>query len=63
MYKCKCCVPSAGVVCLPILVVRCVYVPCRAPLCRKMIVVEGVYANSGDIAPLQQLYRLKEAYK
>jgi hypothetical protein len=36
---------------------------CRAPLCRKMIVVEGVYANSGDVAPLQQLYRLKEAYK
>lgn len=35
----------------------------RAPLCRKMIVVEGVYANSGDVAPLQQLYRLKEAYK
>jgi hypothetical protein len=38
-------------------------VVCRAPLCRKMIVVEGVYANSGDIAPLQQLYRLKEAFK
>jgi 7-keto-8-aminopelargonate synthetase-like enzyme len=38
-------------------------VVCRAPLCRKMIVVEGVYANSGDVAPLQQLYRLKEAYK
>lgn len=32
-------------------------------MCRKMIVVEGVYANSGDVAPLQQLYRLKEAYK
>jgi len=28
-----------------------------------MIVVEGVYGNSGDVAPLQQLYRLKEAYK
>jgi 7-keto-8-aminopelargonate synthetase-like enzyme len=28
---------------------------CRAPLCCKMIVVEGVYANSGDVAPLQQL--------
>jgi hypothetical protein len=25
---------------------------CRAPLCRKMIVVSGVYANSGDVAPL-----------
>uniref|UniRef100_A0A383WDB8 serine C-palmitoyltransferase n=1 Tax=Tetradesmus obliquus TaxID=3088 RepID=A0A383WDB8_TETOB len=35
----------------------------RAPLCRKMIVVEGVYANSGDVAPLQQLYSLKEAYR
>lgn len=35
----------------------------RAPLCRKMIVVEGVFANSGDVAPLQQLYRLKEAYR
>jgi serine palmitoyltransferase len=28
-----------------------------------MIVVEGVYANSGDVAPLQQLYSLKEAYR
>jgi serine palmitoyltransferase len=28
-----------------------------------MIVVEGVYANSGDVAPLQQLYNLKEAYR
>lgn len=28
-----------------------------------MIVVEGVYANSGDVAPLQQLYKLKEEYK
>eukprot|EP00775_Hariotina_reticulata_P007301 gene7301-7514_t len=35
----------------------------RSPLCRKMIVVEGVYANTGDLAPLQQLYRLKELYK
>ncbi|KAF6262798.1 pyridoxal phosphate-dependent transferase [Scenedesmus sp. NREL 46B-D3] len=35
----------------------------RAPLCRKMIVVEGVYANSGDVAPLQQLYSLKESYR
>eukprot|EP00882_Tetradesmus_deserticola_P008287 GHRQ01008737.1.p1 GENE.GHRQ01008737.1~~GHRQ01008737.1.p1 ORF type:complete len:565 (+),score=217.81 GHRQ01008737.1:326-2020(+) len=35
----------------------------RAPLCRKMLVVEGVYANSGDVAPLQQLYSLKEAYR
>jgi serine palmitoyltransferase len=28
-----------------------------------MIVVEGVYANSGDVAPLHQLYSLKEAYR
>eukprot|EP00878_Enallax_costatus_P024172 GHUV01025771.1.p1 GENE.GHUV01025771.1~~GHUV01025771.1.p1 ORF type:complete len:375 (+),score=92.27 GHUV01025771.1:543-1667(+) len=35
----------------------------RAPVCRKMIVVEGVYANSGDVAPLQALYELKEAFK
>lgn len=35
----------------------------RSPLCRRMIVVEGVYANFGDVAPLQQLYCLKEQYK
>lgn len=33
------------------------------PLCRRWIVVEGVYANYGDLAPLDQLYRLKEQYK
>eukprot|EP00878_Enallax_costatus_P028768 GHUV01031109.1.p1 GENE.GHUV01031109.1~~GHUV01031109.1.p1 ORF type:complete len:390 (+),score=78.17 GHUV01031109.1:33-1202(+) len=40
----------------------CCCVP-SAPVCRKMIVVEGVYANSGDVAPLQALYELKEAFK
>jgi hypothetical protein len=32
----------------------------RKPLNRRFIVVEGVYANSGDLAPLDQLWPLKE---
>jgi hypothetical protein len=32
---------------------------CRKPLNRRFIVVEGLYANSGDLAPLDQLMPLK----
>lgn len=35
----------------------------KKPLCRRWIVVEGVYANWGDLAPLDQLYGIKEKYK
>jgi Aminotransferase class I and II len=36
---------------------------CSKPLCRRMIVVEGVYANSGDVAPLKALVDLKEQHR
>jgi 7-keto-8-aminopelargonate synthetase-like enzyme len=36
---------------------------CRKPLNRRLIIVEGVYANYGDMAPLDKLYQLKEKYK
>ena len=32
-------------------------------MCRKLIVVEGVFANSGDMAPLDRIYEIKERYK
>ncbi|KAI3430742.1 hypothetical protein D9Q98_009154 [Chlorella vulgaris] len=35
----------------------------RKPLNRRFIVVEGIYANSGDLAPLDQLMPLKEKYR
>ncbi|GBF89694.1 serine palmitoyltransferase [Raphidocelis subcapitata] len=35
----------------------------RKPLCRRMIVVEGVYSNTGEVAPLRRIYELKERYK
>ena len=35
----------------------------KKPLCRKLVVVEGVYANMGDIAPLDKIYEIKEKYK
>ncbi|TPX35481.1 hypothetical protein SmJEL517_g02098 [Synchytrium microbalum] len=35
----------------------------RKPLARKFIVVEGLYANHGDIAPLPKLIELKAKYK
>ncbi|TPX51389.1 hypothetical protein SeMB42_g00487 [Synchytrium endobioticum] len=35
----------------------------RKPLARKFIVVEGLYANYGDIAPLPRLIELKTKYK
>ncbi len=34
--------------------------PCRKPLNRRFIVVEGIYANTGDLAPLRELKALKE---
>lgn len=33
------------------------------PLYRRFVVVEGVYANSGEVAPLAQIAVLKEKYK
>ncbi|EIE21834.1 PLP-dependent transferase, partial [Coccomyxa subellipsoidea C-169] len=33
------------------------------PLNRRFIVVEGIYLHSGDLAPLADIYRLKEKYK
>ncbi len=35
----------------------------RPQLCRKMIVVEGVYGNYGDLAPLAEIVQLKDRYK
>ena len=36
---------------------------CRKPLAPKFIVVEGIYANYGDIALLDKLVPLKEKYR
>ena len=36
---------------------------CRKPLNRRFIVVEGIYAQSGHLAPLDEIYKLKEHYK
>ncbi|GLI60858.1 hypothetical protein VaNZ11_003073 [Volvox africanus] len=33
------------------------------PLCRKLIVVEGIYANYGDMAPLKSIWEIKNKYK
>ena len=33
---------------------------CRKPLNRRFIVVEGIYANTGDLAPLNALRALKQ---
>ncbi|GFH31907.1 aminotran_1_2 domain-containing protein [Haematococcus lacustris] len=35
----------------------------RKPLTRRMIVVEGIYSNTGELAPLTQLLALKNKYK
>lgn len=35
----------------------------RRPLNRRFIIVEGVYGNYGDIAPLDKLYEIKEKYR
>lgn len=35
----------------------------RRPLTRRFIVVEGIYANTGEVAPLAAIRRLKEQYK
>eukprot|EP00201_Polytomella_parva_P010152 CAMPEP_0175049906 /NCGR_PEP_ID=MMETSP0052_2-20121109/6975_1 /TAXON_ID=51329 ORGANISM="Polytomella parva, Strain SAG 63-3" /NCGR_SAMPLE_ID=MMETSP0052_2 /ASSEMBLY_ACC=CAM_ASM_000194 /LENGTH=604 /DNA_ID=CAMNT_0016314073 /DNA_START=195 /DNA_END=2009 /DNA_ORIENTATION=- len=35
----------------------------RKPLCRKYIVVEGIFSEVGDFAPLDKLYEIKEQYK
>ncbi|GIM13887.1 hypothetical protein Vretimale_16954 [Volvox reticuliferus] len=35
----------------------------RKPLCRKLIVVEGIYANYGDMAPLKSIWEIKNKYK
>lgn len=35
----------------------------RRPLNRRFVVVEGVYANTGDVAPLKAIAELKERYK
>ena len=33
---------------------------CSKPLNRRFIVVEGIYANYGDVAPLDRIKELKE---
>ena len=35
----------------------------KLPLVRQFIIVEGVYANYGDICPLPELLELKKRYK
>lgn len=35
----------------------------RKPLNRRFIVVEGIYHSRGDVAPLKEIFRLKEKYK
>ena len=35
----------------------------RKPLNRRFIVVEGIYANFGDLAPLDAIAKLKKKYK
>ena len=35
---------------------------CRKPLNRRFIVIEGVYAGSGDIAPMDEIFKLKEEF-
>jgi serine palmitoyltransferase len=37
-------------------------VVCRKPLNRRYIIVEAVYANHGDLAPLDEVFRLKEKH-
>ena len=34
----------------------------RKPLNRRFIIVEGVYAGSGDIAPMGEIFKLKEEF-
>jgi len=35
----------------------------KTPENRRFIIIEGVYANYGDIAPLKEIVELKEKYK
>lgn len=35
----------------------------RKPLNRRFIVVEGIYAHTGELAPLADIYALKQKYK
>ena len=37
--------------------------PRRKPLNRRFIVVEGIYAHTGELAPLADIYALKQKYK
>ena len=39
-----------------------VFLGCRKPLNRRFIIVEGVYAGSGDIAPMDEIFKLKEEF-
>ena len=39
------------------------HTPCRKPLNRRFIVVEGIYKALGDLAPLGAIARLKHKYK
>ena len=36
---------------------------CRKPLNRRFIVVEGIYAGLGDLAPLDRICELKKQYR
>ena len=36
---------------------------CRKPLNRRFIVVEGIYAHYGDLAPLAAIHALKGKYR
>uniref|UniRef100_A0A7R9V9J5 serine C-palmitoyltransferase n=1 Tax=Chlamydomonas euryale TaxID=1486919 RepID=A0A7R9V9J5_9CHLO len=35
----------------------------KKPLCRKLIIVEGIFATTGDIPPLDEVFAIKERYK
>jgi len=35
----------------------------KKPLNRRLIIVEGIYATRGDMAPLDKIYEIKEKYK
>ncbi len=37
--------------------------PRSKPLCRKLVIVEGIYANYGDLAPLDRIWPIKDKYK
>ncbi|KAG2495338.1 hypothetical protein HYH03_006608 [Edaphochlamys debaryana] len=35
----------------------------KKPLCRKLIITEGIFANYGDMAPLDRIWTVKDKYR